>query len=163
MPVPSVKSILVTLLLCASAAAQQKADRIVIEKSQHRMTLFAGPNILRIYRIAIGRGPAGPKLQQGDNKTPEGDYIVDGHNAHSAAHMALRLSYPNAEDRARAAKAHVNPGGDIMIHGLPNGQGAVGSAHTATDWTYGCIAVTDEEVEEIYALVPNGAKVHIQP
>jgi len=163
MPIPNTTRILTVLLLSTSALAQQQANRIVIEKSQHRMTLFAGSNILRIYRIAIGRGPTGPKLEQGDNKTPEGDYTVDGHNAHSAAHRSLHLSYPNAEDRARAAKARVSPGGDIMIHGLPNGQGYIGTSHSATDWTYGCIAVTDEEIEEIFTLVPNGTKVHIQP
>ncbi len=163
MPIPSKTSILATLLLCASAAAQQKADRIVIEKSQHRMTLFAGPTILRIYRIAIGRGPTGPKLQQGDHKTPEGDYTVDQHNANSSFHRALHISYPNTEDRSRAAKAHVGPGGDIMIHGLPNGRGWIGRAQRLYDWTDGCIALTNEEMDEVFELVPNGAKVHIQP
>lgn len=151
------------LLLCASAPAQQKADRILIEKSQHRMTLFAGPNILRTYKVWLSQSPIGAKQQEGDLKTPEGDYVIDGHNRNSAAHRSLHISYPNQQDRARAATAHVRPGGNIMIHGFPNGSNITTPSYIIADWTWGCFAVTDREIEEIYKLVPNGASVHIQP
>jgi murein L,D-transpeptidase YafK len=134
-------------LVSLPTQAQQKADRILIEKSQHRMTLFAGPNILRVYRIWLSQSPVGAKQQEGDLKTPEGDYIVDGHNRNSAAHRALHISYPNQQDRARAAAAHVSPEGNIMIHGLPNGTRVSGPSYLIPDWTYGCFAVTDKEIE----------------
>jgi murein L,D-transpeptidase YafK len=149
--------------VCLSAFPQQKADRIVIEKSHHRMTLFAGPKILRIYHVWLSQSPVGAKQQEGDLKTPEGDYIIDGHNKNSAAHRSLHISYPNQQDQARATAAHVKPGGNIMIHGVPNGAHVSGPSYLIADWTYGCFAVTDKEIEEIYDLVPNGARVHIEP
>jgi murein L,D-transpeptidase YafK len=96
-------------------------------------------------------------------RTPEGLYRIDGRNAHSQFHKSLHISYPNARDRERAQKLGVKPGGDIMIHGLPNGQGSVGKAHLQSDWTWGCIAVTDEEIEEIWRLVPDGTVIEIRP
>jgi len=119
--------------------------------------------VIKSYRIALGGTPVGRKEQQGDHKTPEGLYTIVGRNPSSQYHRALRVSYPNAEDRARAAKRGVPPGGDIMIHGLPNGYGWVGRGHLAKDWTDGCIAVTDQEIEEIWTLVADGTPVEIRP
>jgi murein L,D-transpeptidase YafK len=119
--------------------------------------------VIKAYSIALGRNPVGPKTRQGDGKTPEGIYSISGRNPASAFYRALRISYPNPADRAHAKKLGVAPGGDIMIHGLPNGQGHIGKAHRLTDWTEGCIAVTDAEIEEIWRLVPDGTKVKINP
>ncbi len=138
------------------------ADRILVVKSTHTMTLYAHDKPIRTYKVALGRA-TGPKQQQGDNRTPEGHYRIDAHNPNSSCYLALHISYPNAEDRARAAAAHQPPGGDVEIHGLPNGFGYIGAAHRVTDWTYGCIAVTDAEMSEIYRLVPNNTPIEIQP
>ncbi len=107
--------------------------------------------------------PIEPKRCQGDKRTPEGIYRIDYRNPHSAFHRSLHVSYPNTEDRAQSRKLRCSPGGDIMIHGLPNGQAEVGSRHRLTDWTLGCIAVTSEEIEEIWDAVPDGAAVEIRP
>jgi murein L,D-transpeptidase YafK len=143
-------------------APAEHADRIVVTKSTHTMVLYSRGAVLRTYPVALGRA-AGRKQQQGDNRTPEGHYRIDAHNPHSSAHVSLHISYPNPDDRAAALAAHHPPGGDIMIHGLPNGFGYLGALHRATDWTYGCIAVTDGEMDEIYRLVPNNTPIDIEP
>jgi murein L,D-transpeptidase YafK len=109
------------------AQGEQKADRIVVVKSEHTMTLMAGGRILRVYKVALGRGSAGKKQQVGDNKTPEGEYVIDQKNANSRFHLALHISYPSAADKERAGAAGVDPGGAIMIHGLENGLGWLGT------------------------------------
>ena len=138
------------------------ADHIVVVKSTHTMTLFAKGKPIHIYQVALGRS-AGRKLQQGDHRTPEGHYVIDSHNPHSAYHLALHISYPNADDRARSANAHAPTGADVMIHGLPPRFAWLGYLHRETDWTDGCIAVTDGEIEEIFKLVPNNTPIDIQP
>ncbi len=153
-------------LLAVSPAllqAAEQADRIVIHKARRELLLLHSGKVFRTYKVALGKQPAGAKVQQGDMRTPEGLYRIDGRYARSQYHMALHISYPNESDRARARKLGVQPGGDILIHGLPNGQGAVGKAHLQSDWTWGCVAVTDEEIEEIWKLVPNGVVVEILP
>lgn len=143
--------------------AGETADQILIYKSAHTMTLFKRQSVLRTYKIAIGRGPAGPKSTAGDHRTPEGDYVVDAKKADSRFYLALHLSYPNAADRERARRLGVNPGGDIEIHGIEKGLGWIGPLHRTFDWTDGCIAVTDPEIEEIWGLVPVGTPVEIRP
>jgi murein L,D-transpeptidase YafK len=140
-----------------------QADRIIIVKSARTLTLLRRGQVLKTYKVALGREPSGAKTQRGDNRTPEGEYTIDAHNPHSQFHRSLHVSYPNAADRARASKLGVNPGGDIMIHGLPPAFAYLGPLHRQTDWTLGCIAVTDSEIEEIWSLVPNGTKVEIKP
>ena len=135
---------------------------IVVEKGKHAMTLLDHGRVLRKYSISLGPD-LGPKQKKGDGRTPEGRYVIDSRNAASKYHRALHVSYPNAADRARARRMRVDPGGDIMIHGLPNGWGRLGRIHLARDWTAGCIAVTDDEIEEIWRLVPNGTVVEIRP
>ena len=139
------------------------ADRILIEKKQRRMTLFAKGEPLKTYRIALGGNPDGPKERQGDNKTPEGIYQIDSRNRESRFHLSLHISYPNEKDKKRAKALGVSPGGDIMIHGIKNGLSWAGEYHTDVDWTQGCIAVSDEEIEEIDKVVPNGTVVEIRP
>lgn len=156
-----------TLLIAASfglgaATPEPLADRIVILKAKREMTLFRNGQPIRTYRVALGGNPAGPKVRQGDLRTPEGLYVIDARYAQSEYHRALHISYPNAADRAQARKLGVDPGGDILIHGLPNGMGWIGKAHRLWDWTKGCIAVTDEEIEEIFRLVPDGTPVEIK-
>jgi murein L,D-transpeptidase YafK len=127
------------------------------------MTLFAGGERIGTYLVAIGKQAAGAKVQAGDLRTPEGLYYINSRNPNSRFHRALRVSYPNAADVARARSLGVDTGGDIMIHGLPNGQGAVGRLHRNYDWTNGCVAVTNEEIEEIWNAVPVGTPIRIKP
>jgi murein L,D-transpeptidase YafK len=134
------------------------ADRIVVEKSARCLTLYAHGVPLKSYRVALGRQPVGAKQHQGDNKTPEGIYAVDVKNAASGFHKALHVSYPSPTDRTRAA-----PGGDIMIHGLPNGLGFLGRTQRFRDWTAGCIALTNREVDEVWRAVPAGTPIEIRP
>lgn len=145
------------------SAATQKADSVLILKKDHLLELLADGKVIRTYHVALGTGGLAPKQQEGDARTPEGHYIIDTRNGESHYHKALHVSYPNAEDRKRAVQAGVAPGGAIMIHGLPNGKGYIGSAHRLYDWTLGCIAVTDAEIDEIWAMVPVGTRVEIRP
>ena len=138
-------------------------DRILIEKNARRLILISQGEVLKSYNIALGGNPIGPKERQGDNKTPEGTYVIDARNKDSRFHLSLHISYPNERDKKRAKELGVSPGGDIMIHGIKNGFSWVGDAHTGVDWTKGCIAVTDEEIEEISKLAPNGTIVEIRP
>ncbi|MGC2063591.1 MAG: L,D-transpeptidase family protein [Thermodesulfovibrionales bacterium] len=139
------------------------ADKILIEKKERRLTLISKGKVLKTYKIALGGNPNGPKERQGDNKTPEGTYFIDSRNKDSHYHLSLHISYPNEKDKKRAKELGVSPGGDIMIHGIKNGFSWVGDFHTEVDWTKGCIAVTDEEIEEIDKLAPNGTIVEIRP
>ena len=143
------------------AAQKGRADKILIEKKDRRLTLFSKGEVLKTYKIALGGNPDGPKERQGDNKTPEGTYVIDSRNKDSRYHLSLHLSYPNEKDKKRARELGVSPGGDVMIHGIKNSW--VGDFHKEVDWTKGCIAVTDEEIEEIEKLVPNGTIVEIKP
>ena len=138
-------------------------DKILIEKKKRRLTLISKGEVLKTYKIALGGDPIGPKERQGDNKTPEGTYIIDSRNRGSRYHLSLHISYPNEKDKKRAKEQGVSPGGDIMIHGIKNGLSWVGGSHSEVDWTKGCIAVTDEEIEEIEKLAPNGTVVEIRP
>ena len=127
------------------------------------MLLISGSTVLRSYRVALGFDPVGHKVQEGDGRTPEGRYVIERRNPKSAYHLSLRISYPGPEDLARAVELGVDPGGDIFIHGLPNGVGAADRGHPERDWTRGCIAVTDAEIEEIWALVADGTAIEIHP
>ena len=145
------------------ALRTEPADRVLIEKKARRLTLFTNGEVIKTYKIALGGNPVGPKERQGDNKTPEGIYTIDSRNGNSGYHLALHISYPNADDKRRARERGVAPGGDIMIHGIKNGFEALGLSHAEKDWTEGCIAVTNQEMEEIYRFVPNGTIVEIRP
>ena len=137
-------------------------DRMIVDKSARTLTLLAGDRVLKAYPIRLGRNPSGPKTREGDSRTPEGVYVIDYRNPRSRFHLALHVSYPSPADTERAAAAGVPPGGDIMIHGLPNGLGWLGRLHQLFDWTDGCIAVTDREIEEIYRAVPDGTPIEIR-
>jgi murein L,D-transpeptidase YafK len=139
------------------------ADRIVVEKAERKLSLLHNGKVIKTYRVALGRNPVGAKVEEGDMKTPEGVYQVDNRNPNSDYHLALHISYPSEADNARAAARGVNAGFDIMIHGLPNGKSWIGPAHRKVDWTAGCIAVTDEEIEELWRAVPDGTTIEIRP
>jgi murein L,D-transpeptidase YafK len=139
------------------------ADRILIEKSARRLTLFRDGKPIKRYRVALGCDPVGKKTREGDGKTPEGCYIIDYRKDNSRFHRALHISYPNEDDKRQAAEPGVSPGSDIMIHGLKNGMGWIGKRHLMRDWTQGCIAVTNWGIDEIWRLAPVGTKVEIVP
>lgn len=139
------------------------ADRLVVEKAARRLTLFRSGRPLKSYSVALGRAPVGPKEYEGDQRTPEGIYTIDFHKSDSDYHLALHISYPEQHDIDRAAAQGLSAGSDIMIHGLPNGRGWIGRFHRRSDWTAGCIAVADFEIEEIYRSVPDGTPVELQP
>jgi murein L,D-transpeptidase YafK len=153
----------VVMGLSFASGNQLRADRIVIIKSARSMTLFSGDKILKTYKVALGTVPVGPKQTEGDHKTPEGNYVIDNKNSQSIFHLSLHISYPSPADRERARKLGSNPGGDIMIHGLAKQFAYLGPLHRQVDWTEGCIAVTNAEIEEIWKLVPVGTRVEIRP
>ena len=132
-------------------------------KENHTLQLLNKGRVIKIYKVALGGDPVGPKTRQGDHKTPEGVYVLDSRNAHSKFYKAIHISYPNAADRAAAREKGVSPGGDVFVHGLPNGYGFMGEAHRLKDWTDGCIAVTNQEIDEIWAAVADGTPIEIKP
>ena len=139
------------------------ADRVLVEKSARRLTLLSNGKTLKIYRVALGRAPSGAKEYEGDQRTPEGIYTIDFHKPDSDYHLALHISYPEQHDIDRAALEGLSAGSDIMIHGLPNGRGWIGRFHRRNDWTAGCVAVADFEIEEIYRSVPDGTPIELRP
>ena len=151
------------MLLGSVGFAQEKADKIVVLKAARRLQLLHNGKVIRDYKVALGSHPVGPKERVGDKRTPEGEYVIDSKNAHSQYHLSLHISYPNQKDRERARRLGVNPGGDIMIHGLPDAYAWLGAEHARYDWTLGCIAVSNKEIEEIWKLVPAGTPVEIRP
>jgi murein L,D-transpeptidase YafK len=157
--------ILVTALLVGLAGCSSKfkhyygpeVTQIQVYKGQRVMYLLPGSRVLKSYRIGLGGNPVGHKQFEGDQKTPEGAYVITHRNPNSNYHLSLGISYPNEADRAYAAAMGLPPGGDIFIHGAPNGR------VSSSDWTVGCIAVTDREMERIYAMVKPGTTIHIFP
>ncbi len=157
-----------SLAACAlqpsTMTAPTYADRVVVDKSQRNMQLMSHGTVLKSYKVALGQDPVGHKQQQGDSRTPEGVYTVDFRRAESRFNLALRISYPNQQDRQIAASRGVNPGGEIYIHGQPTGGvSRARLAETGPDWTDGCIAVTNAEMKEVFALVRDGTTVENRP
>ncbi|MBA4489979.1 L,D-transpeptidase family protein [Paracoccus sp. S1E-3] len=146
----------------AMAATAAQADRIVVDKPARLMRLMRGDQVIGSYAISLGAAPQGHKTREGDEKTPEGNYVIDWRNPRSAAHLSLHISYPNAADSNAAATRGESPGDNIMIHGLLNGWGWLGALHRVRDWTDGCIAVTNAEMQEIWSLVPDGTPIEIR-
>ncbi len=140
-----------------------KADKVVVHKKDRLLILVNRGKEFKRYRIALGGTPVGPKARQGDHKTPEGNYVLDRRNPQSQFYKSIHISYPTAEQAAAARRARVSPGGDIFIHGLGKRYGWVGAAHRLKDWTDGCIAVTNEEMDEIWRLVADGTPIEIRP
>ena len=149
--------------IAQSASNPVHADKVVVLKKERTLQLLDRGKVIRTYKIALGRNPVGPKAQQGDHKTPEGTYLLDSRNMHSKFYKSIHISYPNDQNREEARRNHVSPGGDIFVHGLPNGYKWVGAGHRLKDWTDGCIAVTDEEMDEIWRAVADRTQIEIRP
>ncbi|MFT3683160.1 MAG: L,D-transpeptidase family protein [Ferruginibacter sp.] len=137
--------------------------KLVVFKSKRKLQVFSGEKLLKTYTVSIGKNPLGDKKFEGDNKTPEGAYFINGKNPNSTCYKNLGISYPNDTDREEARLLQRPTGGDIKIHGLKNGQGFTGKFHRFKDWTNGCIAVTDTEMDELYFNVPVGTPIIIYP
>jgi murein L,D-transpeptidase YafK len=159
---------LVVVLLLGSSLPQTSAhplhaDRVVILKKAHTLQLLRDGKAIKTYNVALGGDPVGPKTRQGDHKTPEGLYVLDSRNAHSQFYKSIHISYPSAKERAMARQKGVSPGGDVFVHGLPNGYSWVGASHRLKDWTDGCVAVTNQEMDEIWLAVADGTPIEIRP
>jgi len=146
-----------------TSAAFNKADKVVLIKNKRVLLLMRQGEIFKTYKVALGKEPSGHKTKAGDRRTPEGTYMLDSRNADSKFHLAIHISYPKESDILNAHKQGVSPGGDVMIHGLPHDLGRLGKLHRLSDWTNGCIAVTNPEIEEIWRLVPDGTPIEIKP
>ncbi|MBT2773701.1 L,D-transpeptidase family protein [Halomonas sp. ISL-60] len=140
-----------------------QAEAVLVIKEERKLYLLRDGEPYREYGIALGGNPVGHKKEEGDQRTPEGDYVLDWRNPNSMAHLSLHVSYPNEEDQAQAEARGVSPGGMIMIHGQRNGFGWLGRLLQRWDWTDGCIAVTNVEMEEIWHAVQNGTPIRIEP
>jgi len=140
-----------------------KADLVVVDKTARRLELYQGGELLKAYPVSLGRHPVGKKERQGDGRTPEGEYRLDYRNPNSGFYKALHISYPQAEDVAAARAQGVEAGGLVMIHGMKNGVGWISRLHRMIDWTDGCVAVTDREMDEIWRAVPDGTKIQLRP
>ncbi len=153
-----------TLLQQAALPDDAVIARLVVRKGAREMDAFDGNGkLLKTYPVSLGFQPQGHKQFEGDGKTPEGRYTINDRNPNSGYHKNLGVSYPNAQDKAYAQAQGKSPGGDIKIHGLPNGSGSIGARHLLRDWTNGCIAVTDPEVDELFRLVKANAEIEILP
>jgi murein L,D-transpeptidase YafK len=139
------------------------ADQVVVRKAERRLQLLSHGRMVKEYPISLGSSPLSAKGREGDGRTPEGRYTIDFHKEDSAFHRALHISYPSPKDRAAAAARGEDPGGLIMIHGLPKGLAGLGRLHRWRDWTQGCIAVTNAEIREIYRAVPDGTPIVLFP
>jgi murein L,D-transpeptidase YafK len=140
-----------------------QVDRVVVLKSERRLMLYAGDERVATYRIALGSDATGHKTFRGDSRTPEGLYTLDYRNKDSQFYRSIHVSYPNDADLAAGIEADVPPGGNVMIHGLPDGKGWIGPLFNLRDWTDGCIAVSNSEIEEIWQAVPDGTPIEIRP
>lgn len=138
-------------------------DSVVVDKSDRTLTLYSRGAPVRIYFIALGKNPTGDKVHEGDNRTPEGVFRLIGRNPQSKFHLALRISYPDIRHVERARAKGLEPGGDIMVHGLAPEFASAGNAHRLQDWTNGCIALTNEEIEELWSAVTDGTPIEIRP
>ena len=153
-----------SLLQQPALPADSEIAKLVVRKADHEMDAYdAQGRLLKTYPVALGFNPVGHKQFEGDGKTPEGRYTINDRNPNSGYHKNLGVSYPNDADRAYAAAQGKSAGGDIKIHGMRNGMGTIGAQHLHRDWTHGCIAVTDGEIDELFALVKPQAEIEILP
>lgn len=153
--------------LCSSVVAQTQpnrlhADRVVVLKKERIPELLSQGHVIKTYKVALGGNPIGPKMRQGDHKTPEGLYALDFRNAHSQSYRSIHISYPSAHDRAEARKRGVSPGGDVFVHGLPNSL-RLGGPVASREGLDGCIALTNPEIDQIWQSVTDGTPIEIRP
>ena len=155
-------AVIVLVITRLPVAAGTDVDRVRVVKSEQRLILLSGGEAVKSYWVALGRKD-GAKERAGDHRTPEGVYLLDRRNAKSRYYRSLHISYPNGADLARAHRSGLPPGGDIMLHGLPPGFADLGAWHAERNWTKGCIAVTNAEMDEIWRLVKDGTPIEIVP
>lgn len=157
-------ALLLSVSLCAPIAlAQPAVDFVRVVKSERKLMLFSGGEVVREFRIALGGNPAGRKQEEGDQRTPEGSYILDYKKSDSIYYKAIHISYPNPDDIAAAEQRGVRPGGQIMIHGQKKDGGRFASLAEFVDWTQGCIALKNEEMDELWDRIAEGTKIEILP
>lgn len=156
-------SLIILFSFYSLSFSEEFADLIVVIKSKRVMFLFSEGKIIKAYKIALGKNPVGKKTIQGDGKTPEGRYLIIDRNPNSNFYKSLKISYPNSSDIEKANQLGMPPGGDIMIHGLSKNIEYLGKYHILEDWTEGCIAVTNEEIDEIWGIVQDGTPIEILP
>ena len=152
-----------TLFYADAALSSEKADFVVVVKGEYKLYLIREGRLFASFPVVFGPNPKGHKQEQGDNRTPEGDYILDYKNPSSKYYKSIHISYPNAEDRANARKRGVNPGGDIMIHGQPNRWGKFSFATQLFNWTNGCIALSNRDMDAVWDAVDPGTPIQIRP
>jgi len=140
-----------------------KIDKIIVEKSKRELQVYSNNKLIKTYKISLGRNSVGKKEFEGDNKTPEGEYVINDKNSNSKYHKNLGISYPNKQDMENAKRLGKNPGGQIKIHGIKNGLGWIGKLHLLKDWTAGCIAVSNKEIDELYDIIKVGTPIVIKP
>ena len=145
------------------APSEEQANRVVAYKATRKLELYRDDTLLRSYPISLGGDPQGAKAYEGDQKTPEGSYVIDWRNPKSMAYLSLHISYPSPAQTRYAQQQGRTPGGNIMIHGIVNGWGFLAPLLRHVDWTDGCIAVSNEAMREIWSLVPNGTQMMIHP
>jgi murein L,D-transpeptidase YafK len=155
--------ILLLLLLPILAYGGEKADAVLVIKSRAKMFLLKNGKNIKEYHVVFGANPKGHKQKEGDERTPEGKYVIDFKNNKSAFYKSMHISYPNEKDKSWAKKNKVNPGGAIMIHGQKNGFGGLSWISQRFNWTNGCIAVTNKEMDEIWQMVDVGTPIEIKP
>lgn len=157
-------AVLFALLFSVSSVhAIEKADLVLVKKAEKKLLLISAGKPFKEFRIALGPMPRGPKIAAGDERTPEGEYVLDRKHEKSSFYKAIHVSYPNESDRERAAQLGVSPGGSIMIHGQPNVKTWPEEIAQTFNWTSGCIAVTDSQMDEIWDAVDAGTPIKIQP
>ena len=154
---------LLGLCLAGTLAAAPAVERLMVHKQERRLDVISAGEVIRSYRVALGREPVGHKQQRGDNRTPEGIYHIDWRHRSPSYHLSLHLDYPNLKDRAEAWERGVDPGGMIMIHGTPVDEEYPEWFFRGLDWTNGCIALDNADMQELWDLVPDGTRVEIIP
>ena len=157
--------VLVTAFLTTGINAEQpiKADRVVVKKAERQLLLLRQENVLYVFPIALGDEPEGDKLEEGDWRTPEGSYVIDWRNPQSRFYKSLHISYPDAADIRASAAENVDPGGMIMIHGLPPEAATRPEKYLGKDWTDGCIALANEDMDIVWSVVDDGTPIDILP
>ena len=156
-------SLILAIAIPAQVLGDQAADAVLVVKSERRLYLLRENEAIASYPVTFGSNPQGHKAREGDERTPEGRYELDWKNAHSAFYKAIHVSYPNASDRAEAAANNEDPGGAIMIHGQKNGYGWLSPLSRFFNWTDGCIALSDSDMEEVWQKVEAGTPIEIRP
>lgn len=155
--------LIISLLFPCTSKAFEIADSVLVEKSKHRLSLIKNGKSIAEYPVVFGGNPVGHKEREGDQKTPEGTYTLDSKNANSRYHKAIHISYPNAQDLANAQSKGVSAGGAIMIHGQKNGFGWASFVTQRTNWTAGCIALSDEDMDKVWNSISVPTKIEILP